>query len=451
MLNRGNKNMLIDRGRRSALIGAAFFVFSVCAHAQPGRPSWISNTPESTAYLYFTGMAEADTESAARSAAAVQGHAAIAGFYGRLVQAEMIDTSVFVDSMGKTIIDKSTFDEKTISYSNAVLAGVEEVDYYTESSPGRNGGSVYKVWVLCRVSRQRAEADAANFAKNISEQYLSLINSGSATLYTALHAYTNIINALDADPLHKAVAYHEGAGGRASLYEYCRLQINNLVNSVSFADLPSLAVEKGETLNVTVRLSPGSIPRIGNIPCRVDISGMGNGVPAALYAVGPDNSFPLRIPTASLASGPYTVQLELLLNEYAPGITRNPTAGFSFRVKSLDTVRIQSNDENSRVIEEKVGELLQAQGFTAVKENSAYLVRINIDMEEGRTANYYTVQPGLLLTVELVRDGTSLVNYRKKYPLYRHISREEAYSRAHRNIEQDLAENLPPLLRSLEK
>jgi hypothetical protein len=41
------------------------------------------------------------------------------------------------------------------------------------------------------------------------------------------------------------------------------------------------------------------------------------------------------------------------------------------------------------------------------------------------------------ITIE-AQDGTPLVTYTKKYPLFRHVTREEALARALRNIEQDL-------------
>jgi hypothetical protein len=64
-----------------------------------------------------------------------------------------------------------------------------------------------------------------------------------------------------------------------------------------------------------------------------------------------------------------------------------------------------------------------------------------IEANEKETSNYRTVEPVLDIILE-AQDGTPLLIYRKKYPMFRHITREEALERAFRNIEQDLAGEL---------
>ncbi|MDR2097067.1 MAG: hypothetical protein LBP37_00935 [Spirochaetaceae bacterium] len=67
-----------------------------------------------------------------------------------------------------------------------------------------------------------------------------------------------------------------------------------------------------------------------------------------------------------------------------------------------------------------------------------YTVFINFAANENATKNYYTVEPALTIIIE-AQDGASMVTYTKKYPLFRHVTREEALARALRNIEQDLS------------
>ena len=97
--------------------------------------------------------------------------------------------------------------------------------------------------------------------------------------------------------MHRAVAYYNGPTGRAGLYEYCGLQINAIVNSITFAAVPNSAVQKGESFSAAVALSSAIAPAIGPARCRVTLSGGNNAAPAAFYTLGADNAFNLIIHT----------------------------------------------------------------------------------------------------------------------------------------------------------
>jgi hypothetical protein len=102
------------------------------------------------------------------------------------------------------------------------------------------------------------------------------------------------------------------------------------------------------------------------------------------------------------------------------------------------TVSISLNDESARSIALKTAEILRRDGFLLADTGGVYTVFINFQANEAETRNYRTVEPVLDIILE-AQDGTPLVTYRKKYPLFRHVTREEALGRALRNIEQDLA------------
>jgi hypothetical protein len=297
------------------------------------RPLWIQQTPESAEFLYFTGMAEAAGESEARNAAVRNGFAAAAGFYGNLIQAENIDRSVFIEDMGRTITEATTYDDKTNSYTNAVVSEVRAVEYYTETYRAPNTRLSYKVWALCRVSRQKAEEDMANFAKDISGRYAHLFDTRYDTMSTALHSYSAVLSALEQNPLHRAVAYYDGPDGRVGLYDYCGIRLNAIAGNAGFDSLPAAAVQRGRPFTGTIRLSSGMFPEIGAVPCRVVITGNNNNVPPVEYPLEKNNSFAVRIPTASLEAGNYTVQLELLLNTAAPALRQNPKEAFTLEVR----------------------------------------------------------------------------------------------------------------------
>jgi hypothetical protein len=371
-----------QRRRADFIVGAAVFLFAACASTQPTtqpasghsasgkaaqnaaadglsamqmaqRPIWIHQTPESDEFLYFTGMAEGAGESETRNAAVRNGFASVAEFYGNLILSETVDHSVFIEDMGRTIAEATTFDDKTNSYTNGVVSGVQAVEYYTETYRASNTRLSYKVWALCQVPRKKAEADRANFAKDISGRYTRLLDTSYDTLAAALHSYSAVLSALEQNPLHRAVAYYDGPGGRVGLYDYCRVQLNVIAGNAGFESLPAAFVQRGRPFTGTVRLSSGTFPEIGAVPCRIVITRTNAAYPPQEYPLDKNNSFTLRIPTTALDAGNYTVQLELLLNTAAPALRQNPKGAFALEVRPA-TAEIRFEGETLNAAEERM-------------------------------------------------------------------------------------------------
>jgi hypothetical protein len=112
------------------------------------------------------------------------------------------------------------------------------------------------------------------------------------------------------------------------------------------------------------------------------------------------------------------------------------------------TASISLNNEAARPLAIKTAELLRRSGFLVTDSQGVYSVFINFEGREAATRNYRTVEPELFITMESA-DGAVLLSYTKKYPVYRHISDEEALSRALRNIEQDLGGDFFKLLKEV--
>jgi hypothetical protein len=102
------------------------------------------------------------------------------------------------------------------------------------------------------------------------------------------------------------------------------------------------------------------------------------------------------------------------------------------------TATINLNDQSAASIAQRAAEILRRDGFLLADSGGVYTVSINFTANENTTRNYHTVEPVLAIAIE-AQDGTPLVTYTKKYPLFRHVTREDALARALRNIEQDLA------------
>jgi hypothetical protein len=128
------------------------------------------------------------------------------------------------------------------------------------------------------------------------------------------------------------------------------------------------------------------------------------------------------------ASGPrYTV---------LPAIVTSIDSAIEANEKRL-TATISLNDGDAASISLKTAEILRRNGFLLADSGGVYTVFINFRANDNTTKNYHTLEPVLEIIVE-AQDGTPLVTYTKKYPLFRHVTREEALARALRNIEQDL-------------
>jgi hypothetical protein len=114
------------------------------------------------------------------------------------------------------------------------------------------------------------------------------------------------------------------------------------------------------------------------------------------------------------------------------------------------TATISLNTESARAIALKTAELLRRDGFLLADSGSVNTVFINFEANENETKNYHTVEPVLDIIIE-AQDGTPLVTYRKKYPLFRHVTLKEALGRAFRNIEQDLGGEFAGVVRGIGK
>jgi hypothetical protein len=112
------------------------------------------------------------------------------------------------------------------------------------------------------------------------------------------------------------------------------------------------------------------------------------------------------------------------------------------------TASISLNNEEARPLALKTAELLGRSGFLVTDSRGVYTVFISFEPRENATGNYRTVEPELFITMES-GDGAVLLSYTKKYPVFRHLSRGEALSRALRNIEQDLGGDFFKLLKEI--
>jgi opacity protein-like surface antigen len=144
----------------------------------------------------------------------------------------------------------------------------------------------------------------------------------------------------------------------------------------------------------------------------------------------------------AVATAEYADMATLLNSEAGPRYTVLPAivTGIDSAIEANErrfTATISLNDKSAASVALKTAEILRRAGFLLADSGGVYTVFVNFAANENATKNYHTMEPVLDIIIE-AQDGTPLVTYTKKYPLFRHVTREEALARALRNIEQDL-------------
>ncbi|MDR1247705.1 MAG: hypothetical protein LBK63_00215 [Treponema sp.] len=365
------------------------------------RPAWVYETPESPSLIYFVGMAERGDEAEAREAALRNGAAKAAGFYGSLIQAESTEHTVWSASSGQNLEDYIAIDDTMSSYINTTIAEVSDAAYYTEYYRSRTNQKSFKVWALCQISRAKAEADIANFAQNISDPYGNLL-SNMPTAQAALTTYGTILSALDANPLHKAVAYYGREDGRVNLYQYIDVETQKLAASITVDSIPAVTIAKNGSGIITAPIT-SSVMELGPLECSLEVYGPDKQNPAARYtATSAASTLLFRIDGHDLPVGSYTAGIT------APGKRRigqavievTPVqAGLQFAGN-----RMEENEQG--ILRRSVEQALQQHGSPAQIAEAADRYAVVITIEAVQQS------PSLMAgTVELAftLDGKSLV------------------------------------------
>jgi len=298
-------------------------------------PGWVPEVPKSETHIYFVGTSQPfDTAASARDDSRENARIQVLKFYGQVIEVQAIGKSTISGNTRDTLESYVYREEEIQTYAQNVVSEVSTVEYYTEVYLNSNNKEEYIVYTLCRIEKKKAEDQIANFAKNISERYTNLLTQVT-TLKAALETYTLVANALKQNPLHRITAYYEGPAGRAGLYEYVLMKINELANSVSFETIPTRTIQKTEMLETEVRLKSAQLPAQG-LKCLVSILNIEGA--SWSFTVGSDNAFKFLIYTDKILPSRYTVRLELLLQDLSGGIGQNIGGGFSFEVTPLNAI-----------------------------------------------------------------------------------------------------------------
>jgi hypothetical protein len=302
------------------------------------RPEWVDIVPQSATEFYFVGTSQPyDTAANARDNARENARNQVLSFYGQFIERRAIESGSMSGSTRDTLEVFVAREEEIRSYAEHVISQIGMDRYYTRVYLNSNNQEEYVVYVLSQISRQKAEEDIANFARNISQRYVAMVVQRS-TLKATLEGYVTVLRALEQNTLHRVTAYYDASTGRVGLYGYVQARISELANSVFITSLQNRTVRKTDNLDTVVRVQSALIPDIGQFDFRVSITGMNINIPVQHYTIADNNSFPMTFFTTPLEPGRYTVQIVMLLDEVTGGIARNISSGFSFEVTPLTVV-----------------------------------------------------------------------------------------------------------------
>jgi hypothetical protein len=290
------------------------------------KPAWTNKKPPDTAEMsYFTSMVDEFTsEDEALRSAINNVNNAVANSAIVYIRSSVSERSRSTESQ-----EAFSINIETDSHTDIILSGIH-IETYSEWYINRSNRQRYRAWALAAISKAVLEENRRAYLESIAKRYALDPAVDRDSLGGALSAYSNVYNALLENPLHRTIAVY---GDGQSLFEYCRLKINEIANSVSFEDIPPQAARKGGALTVPVRLSSPLFPKAGTLECVVALESGNRVTPGGSYTVGMDNSFPLRLSTSALEAGNYQVSLELALNSFSSAVARNPKTSFRLEVR----------------------------------------------------------------------------------------------------------------------
>jgi hypothetical protein len=300
------------------------------------KPVWVDVIPQSDTEIFFVGTSQFfDTPANARNDARESARVQVLEYYGQVIETQAISISSVAGSTRDTLAAYVLHEDEIKTFAQNVVSEVATLGYYTEKYLNGNNKEENIVYTLHSINRQKAEGEITSFAKNVSERYTAAFSQYS-TLRAALEGYALVAKSLEQNPLHRIMAYYETPVGRAGLYEYVRLRINELANSVSIEAIPSSTIRETDTLSAPIKLRSSILPATGLLDCQASLYGINVNDVTFPFKSANDNPYNLQI--RNIKPGSYNVIIEILLSDMTGGIAKNTSGGFSFEVASLNVI-----------------------------------------------------------------------------------------------------------------
>jgi hypothetical protein len=330
------------------------------------KPEWVYRVPQSDTEFFFVGTSlPYGTAANARDNARESARNQVLKFSGEFIESRAVARASISGSTRETLEGYINREDEFQSFAQNIVSEVSTTRYYTEVYLNSSNKEEYVVYVLCQIGRQKAEDEIANFAKRTSERYVNLLSQGGA-LKSTLENYAFIAKSLEQNPLHRMVAYYETPSGHAALYEYVRLKIGELANSLTIEPIPARTIQETEKLNTFIKLRSSVMPSTGFLDCQASLYGIGDDDIKFSFLTSSGDPFNLEV--KNLRAGSYNVNLEILLSDLTGGIAKNTTGKFSFEVTPLN-LYVETADAMEAAIKRAVDALasrLQAETETRI-------------------------------------------------------------------------------------
>jgi len=309
----------------------------ILVSAEPSeKPSWVDVVPKTDNEIFFIGTSLAfSTPANARDNARENARVQVLEYYGQVIEKQAVTSSAVAGNTIDTLSPYVVSEEELRTFAQNVVSEVATKEYYTEKYLNSNNKEEYIVYTLHQINRKKAEDEITNFAKNISSRYTAAFSQWK-TLKAALEGYTLVVKSLEKNPLHRIVAYYETPKGKAGLYEYAKVQINELANSVSVEPIPARSIQETDTLTTPVKLRSSVISTTGLLDCKAIIYGISNDNVQYPFHSASDDPYNLQI--RNIKPGTYNVTLEIMLSDLTGGIAKNSSGNFSFTVTPLNVL-----------------------------------------------------------------------------------------------------------------
>jgi hypothetical protein len=300
------------------------------------KPRWVDIVPQSETEIFFVGTSQIfDTPANARDNARESARIQVLEYYGQVIEKQAVSLSAVSGSTRDTLAAYVVREDEIRTFAQNVVSEVGTLAYYTEMYLNSNNKEEYIVYTLHQINRQKAEDEISGFAKNLSEQYTAAFSQWN-TLKAALEGYTFVAKALEQNPLHRIMAYFETSAGKAGLYEYTRLQINELSNSVRIEAIPARTIQETENLTTRISIHSSILPTTGLLDCQARIFGIGSD--DIIYPFRTASEDPYNLQIRNIKPGSYNVTIEILLSGLTGEIAKNIGGGFSFDVRPLNVI-----------------------------------------------------------------------------------------------------------------
>jgi hypothetical protein len=330
------------------------------------KPEWVNIVPQSETEIFFVGTSQIyDTPANARDNARESARTQVLEYYGQVIEKQAVSLSSVSGSTRDTLAPYVIREDQIKAFAQNVVSEVATLAYFTEMYLNGDNKEEYIVYTLHQINRQKAEDEISGYAKNISERYTAAFSQWN-TLKAALEGYSFVVKALEQNPLHRIMAYFETPAGKAGLYEYAHLKINELANSLSIEAIPARTIQETESLSTKISLRSSILPATGLLDCQASIFGIGGG--DIIYPFKTASEDPYNLQIRNIKPGSYIVTIEILLSELTGGIAKNTGGGFSFDVRPLN-VTLDTQDAVEAGIKRAVDTLaakLQTQTETVV-------------------------------------------------------------------------------------